>query len=141
MTSSQLKEILPEEFDIVTQFATALPAGGFTPAYPFTGFVVNLNVVTKLHRDWGDLKFCLVMAISDGCTGGDLCFLEPGIRLELGHGDLVLFRSAELSHFNMHFRGKRASIVFHSDAAGVEWVKSRNEWKGSVYMNDSILID
>lgn len=133
-----MKEVLPEDFDVIAQFADVLPAGGFSPAYPFTGFVINLNVTTKLHRDTGDLNFCLVMVISEDCTGGDLCFLEPGIRLELGHGDIVLFRSKELSHYNMHFRGKRASIVFHSEAAGQEWVNSRNKWKGSIYMNHTI---
>ncbi len=102
----QVKQVLPEDFDIIAQFAEVLPAGGFAPAYPFTGFVINLNVTTKLHRDMGDLKFCLVMVVSEDCTGGDLCFLEPGIRRELRHGDMVLFRSKELSHYNMHFKGK-----------------------------------
>ena len=61
--------------------------------------------------------------------------MEPGIRLELKNGDLVLFRSRELSHFNLHFKGKRASIVFHSDSAGRGWVMDRNGWKSSMYMN------
>ncbi len=111
------------------------------PAYPFTGFIVNFNITTKLHRDWNDLKFCLVLVASQDCVGGDLCFMEPGIRLGLKHGDMVLFRSKELSHFNLHFRGKRASIVFHSDSAGEDWVRDRNGWNKSIYMHVVDVLD
>ncbi|KAF8955785.1 hypothetical protein BDZ97DRAFT_1606480, partial [Flammula alnicola] len=44
-----LKEILPEEYDIIGQYADVLPAGGFSPAYPFSGFVINFNVCTRIH--------------------------------------------------------------------------------------------
>ena len=91
--------------------------------------------MTKLHRDWNDLKFCLVLILSEDCEGGDIYFMEPGIRLGLKSGDLVLFRSRELSHFNLHFKGKRASIVFHSDSAGKDWVTDRNGWQESMYIN------
>jgi hypothetical protein len=129
--------LIPDEYDAIAQFADVLPAGGFSPAYPFSGFVINFNVSTNLHRDWNDLKFCMVMVLSEACEGGDLCFMEPGIRLELRHGDVVLFRSSELSHFNLHFKGRRASIVFHSDKDGQAWVKDRNGWDKSIYMTTS----
>ncbi len=132
----QLKEILPKEYEIIGQYADVLPAGGFSPAYPFSGFVFNFNVCTKIHRDVGDKKLCLVMAITgDDCEGGDLCFLEPGIRLQLKSGDMVLFPSAKISHYNMHFKGERASLVFHSDGSGENWVKNRNNWAHNIYMN------
>jgi hypothetical protein len=113
-----------------------LPGDGFSPAYPFSGFVINFNVCTKIHRDLNDKKLCIVMAISDDqCEGGDICFLEPGIRLQLICGDMVAFPSAKISHFNMNFRGERASLVLHSDSSGDNWVKNRNNWEHNIYMN------
>lgn len=106
--------------------------------YPFSGFILNFNAATKLHRDTQDASFCLVMVISEDSEGGDLCFLEPGISLQLRHGDIVLFRSSQLSHFNMNFEGYRGSIVFHSDFAGKAWVEDRNGWEKSIYMNANI---
>lgn len=76
------------------------------------------------------------MAISDdNCQGGDICFLEPGIRLELLCGDMVLFPSSKISHFNLDFKGERASFVLHSDGTGDNWVKNRNQWAKNIYMN------
>jgi hypothetical protein len=113
-----------------------LPGDGFSPAYPFSGFVINFNVCTKIHRDVNDKKLCIVMAISDDqCEGGDICFLEPGIKLQLICGDMVAFSSAKISHFNMNFRGERASLVLHSDSSGDNWVKNRNNWDHNIYMN------
>jgi hypothetical protein len=53
-----------------------------TPAYPVSGFVLNLNVVTKAHRDTQDLKACAVLVIGDH-KGGELCFYEPGLIFPL----------------------------------------------------------
>jgi hypothetical protein len=50
---------------------------------------------------------------------------------------MVLFRSDILSHFNLHFVGERASIVIHTDKAGMEWVTDRNGWKNSLFINVS----
>jgi len=84
-----------------------------------------------------DKKLCIVMAISDeDCEGGDICFMEPGIRLQLLSGDVVLFPSAKISHFNMNFKGERASFVLHSDSSGDSWVKDRNNWKHNIYMHE-----
>jgi len=113
-----------------------LPGSGFSPAYPFSGFVINFNVCTRIHRDVNDKKLCVVMAISDDtCEGGDICFLEPGIRLQLLCGNIVLFPSRKISHFNMDFKGERASLVLHSDSSGDNWVKNRNNWEHNIYMN------
>ncbi|KAF9479843.1 hypothetical protein BDN70DRAFT_764456, partial [Pholiota conissans] len=125
----EVQQILPDEYKILTQYADVLPAGGESATYPFTGFVINFNVTTNVHRDWNDLKFCVVLVLSEDCQGGDLCFMEPGIRLQLTSGNAVLFRSSELSHFNMHYDGMRASLVFHSDFAGEKWSKTRNGWE------------
>jgi len=109
-----------------------LPCNDASPVYPFSGFVINLNVTTRIHRDWGDQDICLVLVIKDG-IGGELCLMEPGIVLGLRNGDAVVFASSKISHFNLHFIGKRASLVFHSDASATSWVKDRNGWKHNVY--------
>ncbi|KAF8868749.1 hypothetical protein CPB84DRAFT_1695467 [Gymnopilus junonius] len=78
--SETLKELLPDDYKIIGQYADILPGDGFSPAYPFSGFIINFNVSTRIHRDVNDKKLCIVMAISgDTCQGGDICFLEPGI--------------------------------------------------------------
>ena len=45
-----------------------------------------------------------------------LCLEELGIKLDLANGDVVIFPSQKISHFNTHFKGERVSIVFHTDA-------------------------
>jgi len=137
LTFSKIKELLPEEYEVARQFADVLPGDGVSPAHPFGGFVININVCTKIHRDWHDHAFCLVLVISDNCKDGDLCFSEPGIRLELRSGDMVIFDSKRLSYFNRTYQGEHASIVFHSDGAGKQWVENRNGWAHSLYMNVS----
>ncbi|KJA18159.1 hypothetical protein HYPSUDRAFT_102132, partial [Hypholoma sublateritium FD-334 SS-4] len=104
--AAAVKLFLPEEYEILAQYADVLPVDASCPAYPFTNFVVNFNVTTTLHRDWKDMKFCVVVALSDDhSSGGDLCFAEPGVRLQLRNGDIVMFLSGKLTHFNMHFQG------------------------------------
>ena len=76
------------------------------------------------------------MAISnDRCQGGDICFLESGIRLRLLCGDMVVFSSARIRHYNMPFQGEHASLVVHSDSFGDNWVKNRNNSDHNVHMN------
>jgi hypothetical protein len=136
--NSQLEQTLPEEYEIIKLFADVLPADASSPAFPFSGFVINLNVSTRIHRDDKDLSFCVVLVISsEDCEGGEICFLEVGIRLGLRNGDLVVFPSTVLSHFNLHFKGIRASVVMHTDGAGLGWVKERNGWSDSEFMNVS----
>ncbi|KAF8204514.1 hypothetical protein BJ912DRAFT_837188, partial [Pholiota molesta] len=47
--ATAVKQLIPDEYDAIAQFADVLPAGGFSPAYPFSGFVINFNVSTNLH--------------------------------------------------------------------------------------------
>lgn len=76
------------------------------------------------------------MALSDDpLEGGDLCFQETHIRLPLRNGDMVIFPSHKISHFNLDFKGERASLVFHSDRSGDKWVEKRNGWSGNLFMN------
>lgn len=130
---SKLYHILPEEYRLLQQWVDVLPGNQFSPAYPFGGFVVNLNVATRAHRDHKDFRrLCLIIVISD-CKGGELALVEPGVVLELQSGDMVLFRSADLTHFNLDFQGFRASMVMHSDGAAQSWIDNRNGWAKSRY--------
>lgn len=53
-------------------------------------------------------------------------------------GDAVIFASAAISHFNLHYKGYRASMVFHSDRRGLDWVKDRNGWADNNFMRTHI---
>lgn len=66
-----------------------------------------------------------------------MCFVEPGIVLQLGNGDIVAFDSAALSHFNEQFSGFRASLVFHSDKESLEWINSRNHWQDNLHFHST----
>jgi hypothetical protein len=121
--------------EIVGQFAEVLPGDGESPAAPFTGFVINFNVTTLIHRD-NDRGFCVVIVVSEDCEGGALCLEELGIKLDLDNGDIIAFPSQKISHFNTHFKGERVSIVFHTDAESKNWVQHRNYWKDSLFMLD-----
>jgi hypothetical protein len=133
----KLQAVLPEEFKILSQFAETLPCSGDSPVYPFGGFILNLNISTRIHRDWKDLLICLVIVFSD-CEGGDLAFMEPGIVFSLNNGDMIIFPSSKISHFNLHFKGKRASLVFHSDNAVQKWIDSRNGWESNVSFSRTV---
>jgi predicted 2-oxoglutarate/Fe(II)-dependent dioxygenase YbiX len=61
---------------------------------------------------------------------------RAGIKLDLDNGDVIIFPSQKISHFNTHFKGERVSIVFHTDGDSKTWVKCRNYWKESLFMLD-----
>ena len=128
-----MKELLPDSYEILSYLIEALPNCDTSPVHLVSGFVLNVNVSTHIHRDWGDEDICLVLVLSD-CVGGELCLLEPGVVLKLNTGDIVIFKSADISHFNLHYTGKRASLVFHTDKAARSWAKDRNGWNHNVYM-------
>lgn len=121
------------------QYCDVLPSDDLAPAYPYTGFVLNFNVTTSIHRDWKDLSLCCVLVISsEDCQGGDLCFEELGVVLGLKSGDMVLFNSSKLSHFNLEYEGERCSVVFHSDSGLNAWLhNNRNGWGDSAYIQVS----
>jgi hypothetical protein len=126
----------PEEFDELQLAANILPARENSPAYPFCGFVLNINGITKVHRDPHDFRhFCVVIVIGNH-TGGELCLLEPGLVLELRHGDTVIFQSGRVTHFNLHYSGIRASIVLNTDAAIYQYASNNmNGWATNTFMS------
>lgn len=150
---------MPESYKTLTGYANCLPGDEFLAGYPFGGIVLNLNNATKIHRDPEDLDLCLITVISK-CTGGDLVMLEPGLVLGQRNGDMIVFPSGDISHYNMDFIGFRSSFVFHSDAASESWtgppskgeehipemstrrsagknVRDRNGWSKNVFLRSS----
>lgn len=114
-------------------YADVLPGKESSPIYPFTSMVINLNVCTRAHRDCKDMDICVVIALGD-FKGGELCLFEPGIVLELCPGDVIIFPSLRITHFNLHYIGKRASVVLNSDRDGEQWVENRNGWMDKFHM-------
>ena len=104
---------------VIEPFAQKLLRHTSSPCYPFRGFVLNLNVSVKVHRDAKDLLACLVLPIST-FTGGELCLVEPGLVIPLRSGDLVVLPSHKISHFNLTYSSKRASLVDHTDREGLK---------------------
>lgn len=124
-----MEELLPEEYQALEVYATRLPLRHRTKFHPFGGIVVNLRACTKAHRDQCDAQDICVVAFMGEWEGGDLCLYEPGLRFTVRRGDVLIFPSARLTHFNLHYQGVRMSFVLHTDKAGQTWVKDRNEWK------------
>jgi hypothetical protein len=133
---SQLELLLPDLFLELAEAADSLPGNEQLAAHPFTGFVLNFNGATRIHRDWDDQDICVVIISSD-CKGGSLVFKELGLVLDLQNGDMVTFRSSKLSHFNLHFKGLRTSLVLHSDQSMDSWVKNRNNWEQNKFFISS----
>lgn len=107
---------MPDSYKKLAEYGDCLPGDEFLAGYPFGGVVINLNIATKIHRDMEDLDLCLIIVISK-CIGGDLVLLEPGLVLGQRNGDVMVFPSGDISHYNMNFVSFCASIVFHSDHA------------------------
>jgi len=128
----QVGKIAPGAYKVVCEYVKNLPMNDHPPFYPFSGIVINMNAVSTIHRDEKDEDWCALIIMQDG-EGAELCLLEPGLVLTLKTGDLVLFPSKYISHFNLHFTGKRSSFVLHTDHGGATWVKDFNKWKGNMY--------
>jgi len=47
----KLQQLLPDNYKILSEYVDILPCKEPSPVYPFAGFVVNLNVATRIHRD------------------------------------------------------------------------------------------
>jgi hypothetical protein len=61
----QVKELLPDSYESLSYLIEALPNCDTSPVHPFSGFNLNVNVSTRIHRDWGDEDICLVLVLSD----------------------------------------------------------------------------
>ncbi|TFK62691.1 hypothetical protein BDN72DRAFT_737059, partial [Pluteus cervinus] len=98
----QLRDLLPEEHGILTEYVESLPLAMESPAYPFLGFALNLCVATSAHKDRNDKAICAVIPFGEW-TGGELCLYEPGLVFDIKPGDIFIFPSAKVTHFNLDF--------------------------------------
>ena len=67
-----------------------------------------------------------------------LCLLENGLVLELCFRNIALFRSKDMTHFNLDYRGTRSSLVFQTDKEFAAWVKDYNGWVDNITMHSFI---
>ncbi|KAJ7255691.1 hypothetical protein C8J57DRAFT_1517983 [Mycena rebaudengoi] len=126
-----IKKLLPEEYGKIKVYISQLPLNERSTAHPFGGFVINVSVATRGHRDAGDKLFCMVIPFSSW-VGGELCLYEPGFVFRLRPWDMIIFPSCDITHFNLHFEGVNGgthlSLVLHSDKHGDKWVADGNGW-------------
>jgi len=119
----------PISYDNLRIFCELLPLNHRSPTHPFPGYVLNINVCTIGHKDTNDTEICIV--IPGGVfKGGELVLHEAGLVLELVEGDVIVFPSWKITHFNLHFQGDRFSLVMHSDKEVSSWNRDRNGWIG-----------
>lgn len=106
--------------------------GECPPGMPFTNFVVNLCVSTMAHRDVGDKQWCATFTVGS-FEGGEICLHEAGLVFDSRPGDLIIFQSQRETHFNLHMKGVRCSLVLHSDRMGEKWADGYNRWNYYVH--------
>ncbi|KAJ7485619.1 hypothetical protein FB451DRAFT_1023620 [Mycena latifolia] len=117
----------PLAFDQVRVFADVLPLNTGSPVYPFAGFMMNFRVVTDAHKDAKDAKWCMIAFVKEG-KGGHLCLHELGLKIDGQTGNILVFPSCWVTHFNTHFVGLRASLVLHTDREGDGWAENGGGW-------------
>ena len=108
-----------------------MPAGTLPAVYPFQSWVLNLNVATKAHRDRKDYRLCLVIPVGR-FKGGELCMVETGLILEIQSGDVAVFPSSDITHFNLHFKGKL--FYFSSDFNLISFIQAKGHLWFSILM-------
>ena len=88
-------------------YAEILPSSNRSAVDPWCVWVLNLNVMTRLHRDKMDQGLCADGVITgDDYTGGELCLAQPGLVIPLLNGDFSIFRSMDTDHFNLNYKGE-----------------------------------
>ena len=112
--------------------AYLLPNHSTSAVHPFLGLVLNFNIASQAHRDAKDDSICVVIPIGE-FLGGALCLVELGIVLPLRHGDFTVFPSCDITHFNLHYSGRRCSIVLHTDREMAKWTADRNGWVSNAH--------
>lgn len=127
LVSDIIKKHLPDIHSQLTLFCDILPLNDSSATHPFPGCVINLQVSTEGHLDSGDDTICVVIPFGD-FEDGELVLLEAGLIVDIREGDLFMFPSFRLTHFNMSFNGVRGSVVMHSDKDSLRWKLDRNGW-------------
>ncbi|TFK58028.1 hypothetical protein BDN72DRAFT_907163 [Pluteus cervinus] len=129
--NTQLKQLLPVEHGVLTDYVESLPLAMESPAYPFLGFALNLCVATSAHKDRNDKAICAVVPFGEW-TGGELCLYELGLVFDVKPGDIIMFPSDKVTHFNLDFIGKRGSFALQSDVRMDDWLLYRNHWDHNI---------
>jgi hypothetical protein len=110
-----------------------LPLASNLGVHPLSGWVLNIAASTHAHVDPMDLAdFCGAFLLTDGVQGGSVCLHQAGLVCHMRAGDGALFCSRTQSHFNLHFKGKRASIILQSCKDLLNWYKNCNGWSHHV---------
>ncbi|TFK73882.1 hypothetical protein BDN72DRAFT_760990, partial [Pluteus cervinus] len=130
--SDQMARLIPDEFEVLQEYLYHLPLFMETPCYPFMGCVVNFCVSTSAHTDPCDKLICVVVPFGD-FQGGEICLYEPGLVFSLQPGEILMFPSYKITHFNLHFKGTRGSFVFSSDKGMDSFVDGSNGWEGFIH--------
>jgi hypothetical protein len=131
VVSDIIKQHLPEVHGKLSLFCDILPLNEKPATHPFPGCVINLQVTTEGHLDDGDDTMCVVIPFGD-FEDGELVLLEAGMMVDLREGDVFMFPSFQLTHFNMFFKGVRGSVVLHCDKDASRWKLDRNGWIGHI---------
>ncbi|KAG1816433.1 uncharacterized protein BJ212DRAFT_1271479, partial [Suillus subaureus] len=122
-----MENFLQDKFEMLMEVASILLGNHCPPFVPFISLVININVRTKAHCDGQDCHFCLVIPIGH-FQGGAFC----------ASGDVALFRSSEVTHFNLDYKGARASLVFQTDREFATWLKNQNGWVDNQTMHSFV---
>ena len=121
----------PTEYLKIKAFVDVLPLNHYPKMYPFASYVINIQGSTSGHKDARDNIWCVTIPFGD-YSGGSLVLYEPGVVIEKGVGDVIIFPSSYLTHFNLDFEGVRCSLILFSDKHGDDWVRFRNGWNHQI---------
>ncbi|KAJ7866927.1 hypothetical protein B0H14DRAFT_3591661 [Mycena olivaceomarginata] len=129
-----LAQYLPEDTAELSIYCESLPLHTSLLCHPFSGFVINLQACTWAHRDGFDKGLCVVAPFAT-FEGGQLCPYEAGLsfNLRMGQsGDVLVFPSCDITHFNLHFSEQRGTLVLHSDKQGDTRAEDAHGWSSFV---------
>ena len=79
----------------------------------FTTATVNINLQTTIHTDTGNYGFACLTVIENGeYKGGETCFPQYGVAVNVREGDILIFNGKEY-HGNLAINGsgKRISVI------------------------------
>ena len=127
-------ELTPSEYIVIKAFVDVLPLNHSPITYPFASMVLNVQASSKAHKDQRDKIYCVTVPFGQ-YTEGELVFYEPGVVIEAVVGDIIIFPSCNITHFNLEFEGIRCGLIFYSDKHGEDWARFRNGWDDHMVVN------
>lgn len=103
--------------------------------WPFCMLALNRNCTSLPHKDLNDLSqgFCFLLCWGD-FTGAEMTFRELGLKIPFKRGQILIFRSSLLTHWNQIAHGIRHSMVLFTPARMFDWKNITtnqvlNRWK------------